>query len=563
MKLNTYLLSSLDTVFSDTVPGDDTLGHTSMLRNEAFTFQMAVRVSEDETDNRWSNVMELRVETESPLGDKIKIYFAENVPCTRVGYRTSDDWFERKTAGVYPDRLAVCENGNFTAPVGYTRSIYFNVNEECEDIPAGKYPIKIKLYKRNRPIRAAMETSELVLEKNVELEVIDALLQKQKIMATNWVHYDCMAYFSKTEPFSDEFFSVMKEYARLVANNGQNMILLPAFTPPLDTPVGEERMTVQLVGVTKENGKYSFDFTLVERFINICNELGIEYFEHSHLFSQWGAKHAPKIIVCEDGKDVKMFGWHTDSASEEYLEFIEAYITELKKFLFEKGYEKRFFFHISDEPDSCDLLSYGKVSSVVHKLLDTLPCGDALSEYELYEKGVVHIPIVATDNIGSFLGRAEHLWAYFTGMQSSDNLPNRLIGMPMVRCRILGTELYYHDIEGFLNWGFNAHHNKLSRKIIDPKISPEMDMDFVAGTSFLVYPTENGAEPSPRLLQFRDSMQDARAMLLLEELTDKETVKELIRKHIPDISFNVRVDAKQLEALRNEINSEIKKINGC
>ena len=33
------------------------------------------------------------------------------------------------------------------------------------------------------------------------------------------------------------------------------------FTPPLDTYIGGERETMQLVGVNLEDGKYSFDFT--------------------------------------------------------------------------------------------------------------------------------------------------------------------------------------------------------------------------------------------------------------------------------------------------------------
>ena len=48
------------------------------------------------------------------------------------------------------------------------------------------------------------------------------------------------------------------------------MILTPIFTPPLDTAVGGERRTVQLVGITKTGSEYSFDFTLLERWINLC-----------------------------------------------------------------------------------------------------------------------------------------------------------------------------------------------------------------------------------------------------------------------------------------------------
>ena len=47
---------------------------------------------------------------------------------------------------------------------------------------------------------------------------------------------------------------------------GINMILTPQFTPPLDTGVGYERTTVQLVEVFKEADGWRFDFKNLRRF---------------------------------------------------------------------------------------------------------------------------------------------------------------------------------------------------------------------------------------------------------------------------------------------------------
>ena len=86
------------------------------------------------------------------------------------------------------------------------------------------------------------------------------------------------------------------------------MLLTPVFTPPLYTAVGGERPTVQLVKVIKENNKYSFDFENFRRYINLCLNCGIEAFEISHFFTQWGAKHAPKIVATVNGKEKQIFG---------------------------------------------------------------------------------------------------------------------------------------------------------------------------------------------------------------------------------------------------------------
>lgn len=550
MRYEAYLRNSLDTVFYDSDITADQETDFAVLKNECFSFQIALR-TENEPDeaNGWNDVVELRAEIESELKDLISLYTVEQVPALRISYSICDEWVLRRTPGLYPDCLSSRKNNFFSLPATFWKSIWINVNEELTTLTAKNYPIKIKFYDR--------KTEALVVEKEITLQVLDAVLPKQRIITTNWMHYDCMAHFSHTKPFSDTFFAVAESYIRLAAKNGQNMILTPAFTPPLDTPVGEERATAQLVIVEQNNGKYTFDFSLLKKFVELCLKNGIEYFEHSHLFTQWGAKAAPKIVVRVNGKNKKLFGWHTDATSPEYKQFLHAYLTELKRFLKENGYEKRFFFHVSDEPTEEHLESYQSASDLIHQELADYPSGDALSEYIFYEKGLVQTPIVDTRGIEAFLNRAEPLWLYYIGYDCSDHMSNRTIGLPQERGRVLGVELYYFNIKGFLNWGFNAHHNRLSRKIVDPHISADMDGDFGSGCSFIVYPNEKKAEPSVRLMTFRDQMQDTRAFDLLESLTNREYVCALIRRHIPDISFHCKVTADQILELRREVNREI------
>ncbi|MDD6483237.1 MAG: hypothetical protein PUF72_01505 [Clostridiales bacterium] len=316
MIYKTYLLNSLNTVFYDSDIKEDSLQYTQILCNEAFAFQLAIRV-DSSLDEELKDCVELSAEIESDLSDKIAVYTIENVPAMRIGIGISDDWFLRKDPGLYPDCLKQRKNNYFTAPTRFWKSLLINVNEELEEIPPGKHTIKIKLFER--------ENTQLVAEKSILLDVLPAHLPKQTIITTNWMHYDCIAHFSKTKPFSESFFKTAEKYIRMAAKNGQNMLLLPAFTPPLNTPIGEERATAQLVYAERNVGKYTFDFSLMKRFIDLCLKNGIEYFEHSHLFTQWGAEHAPKIIVRENGKNRKLFGWHTDAASEEYKDFLHSY----------------------------------------------------------------------------------------------------------------------------------------------------------------------------------------------------------------------------------------------
>ena len=159
--------------------------------------------------------------------------------------------------------------------------------------------------------------------------MIQAELPEQKLLHTEWFHTDCLATLYNVEVFSGEHWRRIEQFVQTAAKHGMNMILTPIFTPPLDTEVGGERPTVQLVDVEKSGEAYSFQFEKLKRWVDLCKKQGIKYFEFSHLFTQWGAKHAPKIVGYENGEFKKFFGWETDATSLEYRGFLQQFLPSL------------------------------------------------------------------------------------------------------------------------------------------------------------------------------------------------------------------------------------------
>ncbi|MBE6705552.1 MAG: DUF4091 domain-containing protein [Ruminococcaceae bacterium] len=546
--ITTIPLSSMSTVFTDEKPKKtEKCSKLTMLSNETASFQLAFRIKETGDTGA-----KMKLTVESEISRYITAYVVGNVAVTKVGYGFSDEWFLRKTPGLYPDYLRkLGKNENVYSANNLWQALLFNINEDAADIPKGTYKVKVTL--------ESCHEDKLAVSETFTVKVLGAKLPKQTLSVTNWIHYDCMSYFASCKPFSVKFWKVFRSYITLAVKNGQNMILTPAFTPPLDTAVGKERPTVQLVGVDKTDKGYKFDFSMMEKFINIALECGVEKFEHSHMFTQWGAYHAPKIVVRENGKNIKKFGWHTDAHGEEYTEFVSAYIPAVTAFLKSKGWLERFFFHVSDEPVPENRVSYSKASELMHELLGSLPSGDALSKYEFYRDGIVNIPIAKSRDIEDFIGKCDDLWLYFTGAESKNYLSNRLIGMSAERNLILGLQLYYYDIKGFLQWAFNAHHTTLCESFVNPYRSSDNNMHFVGGTSYLVYPETDGATPSIRLLYFRDIMQIVRACQLLESLTSRGFVTSIIDEIIPDFGIKCRITREQMVTVRDMINNEIEK----
>ena len=130
---------------------------------------------------------------------------------------------------------------------------------------------------------------------SVTVNVIDAQLPRQTLIHTKWFHTDCLSTYYGVEVFSEEYWRIVENFAQKAVQRGINMLLTPIHTPPLDTRVGSERPTVQLVDVyVNEQGAYSFGFEKLYRWVEMCKRCGVQYYEMAHLFTQWGAKHAPK-----------------------------------------------------------------------------------------------------------------------------------------------------------------------------------------------------------------------------------------------------------------------------
>jgi len=359
------------------------------------------------------------------------------------------------------------------------------------------------------------------------------VLPPQKLTRYEWFHADCLAAYYRVEAWSEAHWEIVESFARNAARHGITALYTPLWTPPLDTEVGGERPTCQLLKISfnPKTGTYRFGFDRLRRFLKMGKSLGFREFGMSHLFTQWGACFTPKIVcTLPDGSEMKRFGWHVASDAPAYGEFLAALMPQLFAVLRECGVEENCFFSVSDEPSEAHLGSYGKAVELVTPLLAGHPTVEALSDFSFFERGLVKHPVPANNHIEPFAGKVENLWSYYCCGQQ-ELVPNRLIAMPSARNRIMGTLCYVYDLAGFLHWGFNFYYSQYSRRLIDPFACTDADGAFPGGDPFLVYPGENG-EPldSIRHEVFFDALQDLRALELLEGKLGREGVLEFLKE---------------------------------
>lgn len=541
------LLSSLEKVFQDEAPvyKPECLP-LSGLWGETVSFQAAYTGTAFMRER-------LDVKIESPLEKWLHVRTVEQVPVGRATNGIVDDNYLRTTPGLYPDLLREIPDGKVIVCSNQWRSLWIDV-DLCSEIPAGTYEIKVSLGKEGT----------CVCSQTMKVKVIGAVLPKQKIMHTEWLHADCLADYYHVDVFSEEHWEILDNYFEEYVKRGGNMVLVPLFTSPLDTAVGLDRTTTQLIDVRVENGTYQFGFDKLRRWIDLCQKHGIEYYEMSHLFSQWGARYAPKVVasVAEAGGEMqKIFGWHTP-ATGEYTRFLEAFLPELIGKLKEWGIADHVWFHISDEPREKDLETYRAAKESLGDMLKEFHTFDALSSYEFYRHGLVDKPVPGNNEIEEFLEHGlTEMWTYYCTGQFYE-VSNRFMSMPSARNRIYGVQLYKYDIIGILHWGYNFYNTQFSIERINPYEVTDSGNAFPSGDPFLVYPgADRKPEESIRMMVHYEALTDLRALQLLESLTDKAYVMDLIEGSLGEPLTFRRYPKSDMYLiwLRNRVNEEIAK----
>lgn len=529
-----FVASSLDKIFPDS-SNIYKLDKFSMLKNEKKAFQIVFAAQKGET---------ISFSVESSLTDYMNFSYVKMMKGGYVIDKNADDYYIKGNHDYYPDMLEPIKDNCLTAQYDGYNCIWVQI--KGDSLPVGVHTVSVTSDKGDC---------------SIDVLVIDANLPQQSLIFTNWFHTDCLMSVYGFEVFSPEYWRTVENFLRRAVEYGMNCVLTPLFTPPLDTEVGKERPTVQLVDV-KVTGKnqYAFSFEKLDKWFEMCDKCGIEYYEMSHLFTQWGARHAPKIMADVNGQQTKIFGWETRAAGREYRLFVEQFAKAIIAYIDKKGIREKCFFHVSDEPNASMLIPYKKAAKIVSKNFKGFKIIDALSSILFYKLGIIKHPIPANSHIEPFIGNVPELWTYYCCAQGNKYVSNRFFAMPSERNRILGLQLYKYKVKGFLHWGFNFYYTQFSKAVINPFEVTDAGGKFQSGDSFVVYP-DKGGQPidSLRLHVFYDAFQDMRALQLLESKIGYEKTMAIVEEGLDNpISFTEYPhDARWLENVRERINQAI------
>ncbi|MCL2832909.1 MAG: DUF4091 domain-containing protein [Treponema sp.] len=466
----------------------------------------------------------------------------ELIPADYPCHEKTDSGYLTTEPGLFPDLLRPLVNDTFKPVTGQYRSIWIDFPGVTAAMK-GIHKITVKVETLNETVMAngsKRKDQQAVLNRELSffMDVKPQILPVQTLIQTQWFHADCLADFYKTEIFGEEHWKIIEAFIEpMVSRYGINMALTPVFTPPLDTEPGAERPTVQLVDIETDGDKYSFNFDKLICWCNICKKHSIKYLEIPHFFTQWGAAFTPKIIARSsttarsggNGELKRIFGWDVKADDPAYANFLRQLVPALRKVLEENGYDRdHVVFHVSDEPNAEHIKNYKAAKELIAPLVKGSLLVDALSDVTFYREGIVEHPIPAVNHVKDFLdAEVRDLWTYYcTGQYYL--VPNRFFAMPSARTRAMGILMYYFNIKGFLQWGYNFYYSQNSKKLINPFCEASGIRAWPAGDPFLVYPGEDGRPLSSiRGEVHRESLEDYRLLCLAENKMGREKVLAL------------------------------------
>lgn len=502
------LVTSLDKIFPDAEPSLY-IEKGSMLKNERYNLQLCLYNSANDTEK------EVKIKVTGDIAKYCNLRVVDYIPSVLADYGIKDDYyiFNDNSSRAYPDLLRPLEAGDVIVPCKKRLGIWCTIH--C---PSG---LSSGLHKL---VFTVTTTKCESISRVFEIKVIDANLPKSDLFYTNWMHYDSIANYYNVKPWSGRFYKLLGTFIDTAVLHGVNIMYTPVFTPPLDTKIGGERRDVQLVKVyEKEEDKYEFDLSELDKFITFCRERGVEYFEISHLATQWGAKACPKIMAYTKNGYKRIFGWDVEAKSDKYKKFLSCFLGVLDDYFTNKKMGDKVFFHISDEPNKSQFTEYKQIAGYIKSLIPKYKILDA-SSTESNE--IVDIPVLSTTHIPE--NAKENVWAYYCCTSRDRYLSNRFFNMPSQRNRVLGFQLYEQECKGFLHWGFNFYNTIFSYHPINPYAVSDAGGAFPSGDSYVVYPGDKGALDSLRLEVFYDGLQDRMALKLLEKYIGRDAVRDML-----------------------------------
>ncbi len=522
-----WLVDPLVKVFADARPDGAPAAPMEAARGEQATFQVVIRAEQP--------LREVRVAVDA-LATESGAALTARAP-RAVGYvfvdrptqKPSKDQLRRPPAD-YPDVLLETDTVGLGA--GESRPVWVTV-----DVPMDAAP---GIYRGMARVSALTEAGGLNAAVPLELEVFAAAAGPSRLWMTNWFSIQWSHMEISPEPDSEEYYALMRRFARNMAEHRQNVALISP-------------LSLANFGVDASGG-LTVDFARFDKWVRIFKEEGvIGRIEGGHFGGRagdWNSTFVASVRSVENGA-VKASSAAPDSPEAEA--FYAWFLPQLTAHLKGQGWMDCYLQHLADEPTESNRASYRALADLVRRHAPELKIVEACHDKDLVGAIDVWVPQLnylhdSFDHYQARQAAGDEVWLY-TCVFPQGEYANRFIEQPLLKTRILHWINYRYGVTGYLHWGYNHWTaddpmTHTTRAHGGPPYLP-------AGDPWIVYPGKNGPLDSIRHEAMRDGIADYELLAQLGE-KDPDAARELAARIVKDFD-QYESDVAAFRAARREL----------
>ncbi|HCO68578.1 MAG TPA: hypothetical protein DIT04_12595 [Dysgonomonas sp.] len=514
----------LDKIMPDQNYFVDSDYQAALIRGERASFQFVVKSVSD--------IKNLKIEAGNLTNGSSQISpnFTAFVGYVKVGRNIINPSIEKieSPSRFYPDPLIEVEYKD--VPAMQNQPVWVSYT-----IPKDASP---GIYTGNVKISGTIKGSPFEMTKQVKAKIYGINLPEQKLWVTNWFNINennlkLLNSGSPVELYSDHYWNIMKLFANIMRDHGQNVYIISPH---------------ELCKYTLNNGKYSFDFSNFDKMVSIFLQEGnMKRIEGGHIGGRVGDWMSPMGIRVPvgDGK-FRTILLSNDSARNYITQFIPA----LDKHLKEKKWDKIYLQHIADEPiEGASAHSYVEIATLVKQLAPEFKIIEANHSQDVANTIDVWVPQLNffKDDYEFYKERQQkddEVW-FYTCLAPQGNYANRFLEQPLIQTRILHWINYRYGATGYLHWGLN--YWKGDPYYETTAINEESGNILPGGDSWIVYPAQDKLYSSIRF----ETMYDG--------IVDYELLKELDKTHPAEAAELARTIVYRFDWYDNNIDTFRKK----
>ena len=437
--------------------------------------------------------------------------------------------------GVIADPLVKADR--IDIPARQVQPVWFNFTIPKETKP-GTYTAQITIKANEKE----------AVTHDVTIEVANVTLpnpEEFKFHLNLWMQPDAVAVAHDVEPWSDEHWSLLKEYIKDVSSRGQKVINAVLADDPWQVrqPDGSYRAQTytpygNLVDWSYDGQSWSFDYDLFDKYVELSLQEGMGPYIHAFGMVMFGNDHL-KYTDTRTGETVDEV---VQLGGPLWKDAWSSFLPDFEQHLRDKGWLEHTLLAFDERPQATMKIAFDFLEEFAPVFKDKLAVAADSSGLEPYSAEIsfnYSATGIASKEVIDKRRADGKITTFYTYYQPHH--PNTNTVSPLIGSRTLPWISAQHNLDGYLRWTYNSWPADVFNK---------PSYRYTQGDEYIVYPGEKGPLSSLRWEQFRNGVEDFELIKQLREQAGSENtvLKEALKMVNADAAPSNEVFANVLQA---------------